>query len=829
MRLNLGLPVEAILPELGKALEESGSAVLCAAPGAGKTTLVPPYLLDSSFMRSGAKMLILEPRRIAARAAACRVAQLLGERVGETVGYRTRLDVKVGPKTRIEFLTEGILTRMLQSDPALEGVNLLVFDEFHERSVHADLGLALSLDSKSALREDLRILVMSATLDAARVSALLGDAPVVSSEGRLFEVETSYLGRRRELRLEQDMAKAIGRAMASGPGDVLAFLPGEGEIRRTMSELGSCEGCVVLPLYGNLPAEAQDAALQPDDSGRRKIILATSIAETSLTVEGVRIVVDSGLMRVPRFSPSTGMGSLATVKVSLASAEQRKGRAGRLGPGQCFRLWGADEQRGLAHFNVPEIVEADMAPLALELVKWGVRLDAVDSLKWLDPPPKAKLDVAASLLRGLGALEKDGRISRHGEALLKLPLHPRLAHMVLSAVKLGQGSLAAEMAALLSERDIARGSNSDIRERLSGGRSGSLRLDPQALRRVQDAAAQIRRSAGVRPGDAPCDLDMAGALLGFAYPDRIAMWRRPHSGEYVMSNGNGAKLRKGDPLGSNEFIVAAQSEGDASNATVYIAAPVSLPEIERCFPELLSEEVELFWDSSFKGVKAEKVERIGELAISRRVVTGNLPKERLASAFMDGLRKEGLSSFPWSDSCIELRDRVNFLRKLLGEEWPDMSDEGLLFNMEHWLLPYLDSCTRLEHVKRVPLREALDSLLDHKQRQSLGKLAPERIEVPSGSKIRVEYGAPDSPAVSVKLQELFGLLETPRLAGGKAPVTFRILSPSMRPVQVTKDLAGFWKESYFLVRKDMRGRYPRHDWPENPLEAVAHRGVRKPR
>ncbi len=831
MRLKQGLPVEEVLDELGRALETKGSAVLCAAPGAGKTTLVPPFLFDAPFLKGG-KTLILEPRRIAARASACRVAALLGESVGRTVGYRTRLDSKTSAATRIEFLTEGILTRMIQDDPALEGVALLVFDEFHERSVNADLGLALSLEAKGALREDLRILVMSATLDAERVAGLLDDAPVVSSKGRLFEIETVYLGRRRELRLEDEMAKAIGRALSMAQGDVLAFLPGEGEIRRTMSALGTPEGCAVMPLYGNLTPEAQDAALQPDRSGRRKIILATSIAETSLTVEGVRIVVDSGLMRVPRFNPRSGMGSLETLKVSKASAEQRRGRAGRLGPGLCLRLWSAPEQEGLAPFNTPEIMEADMAPLALELANWGVEpMAARESMRWLDPPPAPQMAAACDLLKDLGALDASGRISEHGRKLLKMPLHPRLAHMVSKAAGAGggAGALASEMAALLSERDIAKGTNSDIRERL-GARSASsgLHIDPNAKRRIAEAAAQIRRVAGIKRdsfGDA--ELEMAGVLLGFAYPDRIGMWRRPNSGEYALSNGKGAKLRKGDPLGANQFIVAAQSEGPESSATVFIAAPLDVDDVEKHFHELLSERVEVSWDESFHGVSAAKIERLGDLVLAKRPMSTGVPREKIAEAFMEGLRKEGLARIPWPESCAPFRARVNFLRKHLGEDWPDMTDEGLLATLEDWLLPFLGDAMRVEHLKRVPLREALDSLIDHKQRQSLGKLAPERLEVPSGSHVKIDYDAPDAPAVSVKLQELFGLQETPRLAGGKAPITFRILSPSMRPVQVTQDLAGFWRESYFLVRKDMRGRYPKHDWPENPLEAVAHRGVKR--
>ncbi len=834
MRLSLGFPVEKVLDEVASALESRGCGVLCAAPGAGKTTLIPPFLLDAPFM-NGKRMIVLEPRRLAARAAACRVASLLGESVGGLVGYRTRLDSKVSSRTRIEFVTEGILTRMIQDEQSLEGVGLLVFDEFHERSVHADLGLALALDVRSALRDDLRILVMSATLDAGRVAALLDDAPVVACEGRLFDIKTVYIDRRREKRLEDDVVRAVCRALAMGEGDILVFLPGEGEIRRVGSLLSgeSLPGAVVLPLYGNLPVSEQDRALTPDPNGRRKIILSTSIAETSLTVEGVRTVVDSGMMRVPKFCPRTGMGRLETVRVSLASADQRRGRSGRTAPGTCLRLWGEDEHRSLAAFNVPEILEADMAPLALELAKWGVGEASLGTLKWLDHPPQAKFHVASELLKGLGAIDASGRISKHGEELLRLPLHPRLAHMVSSAKKLGVGALACELAALLSERDSMRGANSDLRERLcaSASRGSSpdswsgLSVDGAAIRRVRETVAQLRRSAGVSGESSPKDVERAGLVLGFAYPDRIAKARSPNSGDYVLSNGMGARLRRGDPLSASEFIVAGQSEGD----TVYLAAPVELRDIEEHFPHLLSEETLVSWDSSAKAVAAEKVERLGSLALSRKSVAGKIPKDRLLSAFLEGLRKEGASAIPWSEAALGLRARVNFLRKFLGEDWPDMSDEGLLASLEDWLAPYVEGCLRLEHLKRVDLHAALEGLLDHKMRQSLGKLAPERVEVPSGSKIRVEYDAPDSPAVSVKLQELFGLLETPLLAGGRTPVTFRILSPSMRPVQITKDLASFWRESYFLVRKDLRGRYPKHDWPEDPLNAAPHRGVRRPR
>lgn len=836
MRLNTGLPVESVLDDLERALENSRCAVLCAAPGAGKSTVVPPSLLDAPFLRGG-KILMLEPRRIAARSAGARIAHLLGEKAGKRAGYRTRFETVAGPETRIEVITEGILTRMIQNDPALEGVSLLIFDEFHERSIHADLGLALALDACSALRDDLRILVMSATMDAARVSALLSGAPVISSEGRLYDVRVSYLAPERGARLENEVRRAVIHALNHEEGDILVFLPGEYEIRAAIRAVEAAipdaeeRRLLLLPLYGNLPVREQDRALAEVPPPFRKVIFSTPVAETSITVNGVRVIIDSGLVRVPRFSPKTAMNKLETVRISLASAEQRRGRAGRTAPGVCYRLWSPAEERAFAPFAAPEILEADLASLTLELVKWGVPPDRADTLKWLDPPPRAKLEQAFRLLCGLGALEAgSARLTPHGEKIAAFPLHPRLAHMILTARSRHLEGLACALAAVLSERDFLRDTpHSDIRERIVFLGKDAPGLPPNADRAAfQRVKSVFRQLTG--ESFSQDDVPYCGALLAQAYPDRIARVRSPNSGEYVLANGTAAKLNPADSMASSEFLCAAQAEGTGKLPVIVLGAPLSLSEIEHVRKELVAEEAEVEWNAETKSLEAAVTRRLGSIVLSRKSIPASsdrIPQALRTETFIAGLRKEPLDSLPWSANERSLLVRAAFLRRALGDEWPDLSEETLKATLETWLAPFLtEKNTSLESLRGAVLAAAVENLLDFQKRRLLDALAPERIEVPSGSKIRVDYGT-EPPRLSVRLQEIFGMTESPRVADGRVAVVMDILSPAMRTVQVTGDLAGFWKDSYFLVRKEMRGRYPKHDWPEDPLQALPHRGRTK--
>jgi ATP-dependent helicase HrpB len=821
----MNLPIESILPQVKRVLREGRSAVVAAEPGAGKTTRVPLALLSEPWLE-GRRILMLEPRRMAARAAAGYMARALGENVGETVGYRVRMDSRTGPKTRIEVVTEGVLTRMLQADPSLEGTGLVIFDEFHERSLQADLGLALTLHSRELLREDLRIVVMSATLDTGAVSALLGGAPVLASQGRVHPVETLYLQRRTGDDPEAVMAGQILEALEREEGDVLAFLPGGAEIRRTAALLaGRIPGNVrVLPLYGSLPQEQQDAALVPAPAGRRKVVLATSIAETSLTVEGVRIVIDSGRMRVPRFSPRTGMTRLATVPVSRASADQRRGRAGRLGPGVCRRLWTREEDRALAPHGTPELLEADLAPLALELAAWGA---APDELRWLDAPPPATYAQACALLRQLGALDAAGSITAHGRRMAQLGAHPRLAHMMLRAIPLGLGGLACELAALLGERDFLRGGppNADVRLRLDALRGGKaaaaagFTVDEGALRRIRAEAAQWRRQLGLAGGG---DAGACGLLLAFAYPDRVGARRGP--GRFLLANGRGAFLPEGQPLQAASYLTAAELDDAGADGRIYLAAPVSPEELERQIPDKVREEETVAWDHEAQAVRARRRRCYGALILKEEPLSDPDP-DVVLQALLGGIRKEGTGLLPWNREARRLQERLIFMHRH-GEGWPDASEEALLGQLEHWLAPRLYGMKSRADLQRLNLAAALLEGLSREQRRELEHCAPDQLAVPSGSRIRIDYSNPDAPVLAVRLQELFGLRETPRIARGRVPLTVHLLSPAGRPVQVTRDLASFWREAYFEVKKDLKGRYPRHDWPDDPLAAAPSRRVR---
>jgi ATP-dependent helicase HrpB len=842
------LPIEPVLPALAAALADAGCAVLQAPPGAGKTTRVPLALLDASWL-GGRKILLLEPRRLAARAAARWMAHTLGEHPGQTVGYRVRRDSAVGPATRIEVVTEGILTRMLQSDPAIEAAGLVVFDEFHERSLHADLGLALALQSRALLRPDLRLLVMSATLEGAPVSALLGGAPIITSEGRSFPVETRYLPRRPEGRLESAVASAVRQALADDEGDILVFLPGMGEIRRTQElldqvrssefevrrgppvELGTSnsELVSVLPLHGSLTSEEQDRAILPSLPGQRKVVLATSIAETSLTIEGIRVVIDGGLSRVPKFSPRTGMTRLTTVRVSRSSADQRRGRAGRIAPGVCYRLWAAEEDHHLLPRSTPEILEADLAPLALELAVTGVTDPA--ELAWLDPPPAAALAEGRALLRQLGALDGEDRITAHGRELAELGTHPRLGHLLLSGRSAGVGRLAGQLVALLEERDVLRSPDGppdpDLQPRIDLVASGQtppvyhgMQVDRGALHRVrQEAREWTRQLRGTPKVVAPLS---AAALLALAYPDRVAQRREGQAGRFILRNGMGA-FTSAPAFALADYLVAAELDGDRRESRIWLAAVLTREELLDLFTDQVEREELVEWSEPEGVLKAVLRERLG--AIVLREAPLRSPDPALVAAAVAGLiRREGLEVLPWSDEARSLRERLAFVHQLadsggIAGNWPDVSDAALLAALPAWLGSRLESVRRRADLARIDLADALVGLTGWQERRALDELAPTHLQVPSGSCIRVSYADPSAPVLAVRLQEVFGLTETPRVGGGRMPVTMHLLSPAHRPVQVTQDLASFWRSSYFDVRKDLRGRYPKHHWPEDPLAA----------
>lgn len=825
------LPIDRVLPELREALAGHPNAVLVAAPGAGKTTRVPLAVMDEPWL-FGRRIVMLEPRRLAARSAARYMASALGEEVGQTVGYRVRMDTKVGPRTRIEVVTEGVLTRMLQDDPSLDGVGLVIFDEFHERSLQADLGLALSLQTQALLRDDLKLLVMSATLEAEPVAKLLGGAPVVSSEGRAYPVETMYRPRAAGTYLEDAVAAVVMEALQAHEGDVLVFLPGIGEIRAAEGRLhGLLAGMDVrvYPLHGSLPFEAQDAAISPRKEGGRKVVLSTSVAETSLTVEGVTVVVDAGLMRVSRFSPRTGMSRLETVQVSAPSAEQRRGRAGRLRPGACYRLWSRDEQDRLAPRGVPEIQEADLSSLLLELTVWGAGDPA--ELAWLDPPPAPALQQARELLTELGALRPDGRApTAHGREMAAYGVHPRVAHMLLRAKALGLGASACELAVLLGERDIAKGggraADADLRLRLDALRgAGGVAVDEGVRRRLLDEAGRLKRELGLR-GEARdgVDADACGLLLAFAYPDRIG--RQRESGKYLLSGGRGAAFANGQPLAREEWIVACDVDDAGADTRIRMAAPLTSAQVYGYLKDAIREETDVYWDRESQSVRARARKRLGAIVLEE-VPMAKPPAPLVLAALLEGVRAEGLGLLPWSKAARQYQERAVFVRHH-DPSWPDLSDEALLAGLEEWLAPCAEGMRSRADLQRLNMKELLEAMLDWERRRLLDSYAPTHWHVPSGSRIPIDYSDIDAPALAVRLQELFGLPESPRIAGGRVSLTLHLLSPAQRPVQVTRDLASFWRGAYFEVRKDLKGRYPKHYWPDDPLEAQATRRAKPP-
>ncbi|MCG4454529.1 ATP-dependent helicase HrpB [Pseudomonas sp. MMS21-TM103] len=840
------LPIDVLLPALRQALASRHEAVLEAPPGAGKTTRVPLALLDEPWL-AGQRIIMLEPRRLAARAAAERLASQLGEAVGETVGYRIRLDSKVGPRTRIEVVTEGILARRLQDDPALEGVGLVIFDEFHERSLDADLALALCLNGRSMLRgEDsaepaLKVLLMSATLEGEKLAALLDDAPVLRSEGRMFPVELRWGAPYQPGEwLEPRVVQTVLQALADEPGSLLVFLPGQAEIRRVNDQLAEAlagrSEILLCPLHGELDLSAQRAAIEPAPAGTRKVVLATNIAETSLTIDGVRVVVDAGLARVPRFDPGSGMTRLDTQRVSRASATQRAGRAGRLQPGSCYRLWSQHQHEQLAAYAAAEILQADLAGLALQLARWGV---TPAELAWLDPPPAAAYAQALDLLTRLGALDERGVLTRHGQAMAELPAHPRIAHLLLRGQALGLGALACDLAALLGERDIVRGgqggAGADLHSRLAllGGASktarGSHRSAGQGgVQRARQLARQfhgyLKRTAVTSPVSDPEHPRWLGALLAFAYPDRVARQRRAGGGEYRLANGRAALFAEVDALMKYEWLVLADlgSRQGQREERIYLAADLDPQLFETVLAEQVSVHEELDWDEREGVLRAERQRKVGELVLEREPLTG-LDDTARSRALLGLVRRKGLTLLPWTPELRQWQARVALLRTLDlaakgASEWPDVSDAALLASLEDWLQPYLGKVKRLSHFANLDLPGLLKNLLPWPLPQRLDELAPRSLQVPSGSRIGLDYSE-QPPVLAVRLQELFGLAETPRIAGGRQVVKLHLLSPARRPVQVTQDLGNFWRSTYSEVKKDLKGRYPKHYWPDDPLIA----------
>jgi ATP-dependent helicase HrpB len=803
------LPIDEVLANLADALRENTRAVLVAPPGAGKTTRVPLALLDEPFAQTG-KIVVLEPRRLAARAAAQRMASSLGERVGETVGLRVRLQSLISAKTRIEVVTEGVFARQIVDDPELAGVAAVLFDEFHERSLDADLGLALALDAQAGLREDLRLLVMSATLDGARVARLMAGAAEIESAGRAFPVETRYLGRDPAVRIEEQVVKATLGALADERGSILAFLPGQGEIMRVAAALAERvrdPAVEIAPLYGALDMRAQDRAVAPAPPGRRKVVLATSIAETSLTIEGVRVVIDSGLMRAPRFEPDLGLTRLETIRVSRANADQRRGRAGRIEPGICYRLWEEAANGGLSPYAQPEILAADLSGLALDLALWGVA-DA-QALAFLDPPPRAAMAEARALLAKLGALDADGRVTDEGRAVARLALPPRLARMLVDAARAGAAPLAAEIATLVSERGLG-GPSVDLGERLAAFRRDRSGPAEDARRLARNLA---RRAGETAPSGAPSS---PAVWLARAFPDRIAR-ARGKPGEFLMANGRAAAVEPHDRLATEPFLAVGEIVGRAGAARILLAAALTATEVEAVAGADIETADELSFDRAAAALRMRRRRRLGALILAEQTLP--VPATPAASeALARGALALGIERLPWTKPLKQWRDRVEFLRRAEPDLWPDLSDAALSRSHD-WLAPYLSGKTALADIDADDLALALKAPLDYAAQQRLEREAPTHFSAPTGNAFAIDYEAEGGPAVALRVQELYGLKQHPALAGGRIPLTLTLLSPAHRPIQITRDLPGFWRGSWLSVRADLRGRYPRHVWPENPAEA----------
>ena len=813
------LPIDDALPRLVEAFARTNVAVLVAPPGAGKTTRVPLVLLDEPWAKDK-KILLLEPRRLAARAAAARMAATLGEQVGDTVGLRVRFGSKISKRTRIEVITEGVFTRLVLDDPSLEGVAGVLFDEFHERSLDADLGLALAREVQEGLRDDLKVLVMSATLDGARVAALLGDAPVVTSEGRAFPVETRYLSRDPRDRIERPVADAVQRALRADPGSLLVFLPGAAEIRRTetlLKEQVRDSNVDIVTLFGALDARDQDRAISPAPAGRRKVVLATSIAETSLTIEGVRVVIDSGLSRVPRYEPDVGLTRLETVRVSRAAADQRRGRAGRTEPGVCYRLWDEPQTGSFDAYTRPEILSADLSSFVLDLAQWGAA-DA-SKLDFIDPPPQAAMTEAKTLLLELGAIDAQGRITDEGRKLRQLPLPPRLARMVVDAGGEGAGAEAAAIAAILTERGLG-GDDVDLRHRLD-----QFRRDRS--RRAEDARAMVKRWIDTLDrSDKSVGLSTA-AILALAYPDRIAKNRGGGTGGFVLANGRGGQVEAASNLAREPFLVVAELTGAAASSRIVLAAAITLDEIEARFAGKIEDRDTVTFDVGSASLRARRSRRLGAMVLAEQVKQVT-PNEETARILSDGIVSLGLDRLDWSKAALQFRTRVQSLRKAEGDEWPDVSDEGLRRTAADWLEPLLVDKTARSQISAGELFDAVSNQVAWNLRRRLDAEAPTHFTAPTGTAVPIDYEAEQGPTVSIRVQELFGLTTHPSIAGGRVPLVIELLSPGHKAVQITRDLPGFWRGSYADVRSDLRGRYPRHPWPEDPTSAPPTRRA-KPR
>ena len=845
------LPIDAVLPELTGALRAHNAAVVVAPPGAGKTTRVPLVLADEAWA-AGKKILVLAPRRLAARAAAARMAATLGEAVGATVGYRVRFAAKVSRATRIEVVTEGVFTRLVLDDPALTGVAAVVFDEFHERSLDADLGLALARDVQLGLREDFKLLVMSATLDGARVGRLLDNAPVIESAGRAFPVETRYLGREAQQPLERQVTDAVLRALRADSGSLLVFLPGAAEIRRTeafVRERITDSEIDVVALYGALDADIQDRAIAPAPPGRRKVVLATSIAETSLTIEGVRVVIDSGLARVPRYEPDVGLTRLETVRVSRASADQRRGRAGRTEPGVCYRLWDEPQTAALEPANQPEILAADLSGFMLDLAFWGVADPA--ALVFLDQPPAPALSEARSLLRALGAVDHDGRITDEGRRLRRLPLPPRLARMVVDAADLGEAELAAEVAVVLTERGLG-GNDVDLAHRVDAlhrersQRSRDALVVAKRWTRIAEDTHSPRREGDQREvsrGRGGGKLSV-GSLLALAYPERIAK-NRGSGGAFLLANGRGASVDPTSALARAPFIAVAEVTGTAGQGRIVLAAALDANEIEARFSDRIESREEIVFDAASGSLRARRLRRLGAIVLAEQPMPV-APSEETARVLADAVARLGVDRLPWTKSLQQWRDRVGFLRRVDlaatrerqvagstsanddGNEWPDLSDAALAASAANWLVPALAGKTALSSLQSDALADALHGLLPWRLSRRLDAEAPTHFSAPSGSVVPIDYAAEEGPKLAIRVQELFGLDRHPTIAAGRIALVVELLSPAQRPVQVTRDLPGFWRGSYGAVKAEMKGRYPRHPWPDDPLTAAPTRRA-KPR
>lgn len=803
------LPVSAVLKDIAGALGEAKRAVLSAPPGAGKTTLVPLHLLKQDWRGDG-KIILLEPRRLAARAAAGRMAALLGESVGDTVGYRMRLDNRVSSRTRIEVVTEGVFARMILDDPELSGVSTVIFDEFHERSLDGDFGLALALDVQAGLRDDLRVLVMSATLDINRISQLMANAPVIQSLGRTFPIDIRYEDRWQGASTDEKVAKAIIEAHASETGSILAFLPGQAEIARTAARLENRfpENTDVIPLYGNLSQKEQDAAIRPTGSSRRKIVLATSIAETSITIDGVRVVIDSGLQRLPVFEPSTGITRLETVRVSRASADQRAGRAGRTEPGIAIRLWHQGQTAALPAFTPPQILASDLSGLALDLAHWGVKDPS--SLAFMDAPPETALKESVALLKKLGALDEQGDLTAQGRLMRNLSLPPRLSAMVIAAANEGAGEKAAMLAVMLTEQGLG-GNEIDIDERLRHflrDRNERAEAARKLARRLLDSI-----SGKATKTDATVQ---AGPLLLHAYPDRIA-FQRGGRGRYVMANGRGAELSETERLAASRMLVVADITGRAAQPRILSAAAIERSDIEEQMPHLIETQDQLLFDRASGQVRARRATRLGAIVLDETP----LPRpegQQAALALANGAREFGLSILPFSKEADQLRERIGFLHASIGEPWPDVSDDALILRLDDWFVPFQSGVRSLQEIRAGSLSEGLLSLVPHEVVRDLAKLAPTHFEAPTGQRHPIRYDG-NEPTLSIRVQELFGLKTHPAIAQGRLPLVLELTSPAHRPIQTTRDLPGFWSGSWKDVRADMRGRYPRHPWPEDPASA----------